>query len=195
MIQRLWVQTSQCVRYTTSLTNPIYKCHCKCQVQSWLYESFHHSHSQIFLSSVGWALEWWSRGCGFKPHRGQFLTKFNLFCVTWDLSDNLTEMRIMKNWVFTNHHFNALPTELGRNLLGRRFRKWVLFVSCNTSDVGLCTFLESIEHDWKWLDSQVVSLCSIKTILRMQRESTSWKYNIVPVENLQAANRYCINCA
>ena len=27
---------------------------------------------------------------------GQFLTKFILFCVTLDLSDNLTEMRIVK---------------------------------------------------------------------------------------------------
>ena len=28
---------------------------------------------------------------------GQFLTKFILFCVTLDLSDNLTEMRVVKN--------------------------------------------------------------------------------------------------
>ena len=28
---------------------------------------------------------------------GQFLTKFILFCVTLDLSDNLTETRIVKN--------------------------------------------------------------------------------------------------
>ena len=33
---------------------------------------------------------------------------------------------------------NALPTELGRNLLGRRFLKRALFVSCTTSHVGLC---------------------------------------------------------
>ena len=32
-----------------------------------------------------------------KPHQGQFLMKFILFCVTSDLSDNLTEMRIVKN--------------------------------------------------------------------------------------------------
>ena len=31
-------------------------------------------------------------GHGFKPHWGQFLTKFILCCVTSDLSDNLTEM-------------------------------------------------------------------------------------------------------
>ena len=43
---------------------------------------------------------------------------------------------------------NALPTELGRNLLGRRFLKRALFVSCTTSHVGLCSFLESIEHDF-----------------------------------------------
>ena len=43
---------------------------------------------------------------------------------------------------------NALPTELGRNLLGSRFLKWALFVSCTTSHVGLCSFLESIEHDF-----------------------------------------------
>ena len=43
---------------------------------------------------------------------------------------------------------NALPTELGRNQLGRRFLKWALFVSCTTSHVGLCLFLESIEYDF-----------------------------------------------
>ena len=43
---------------------------------------------------------------------------------------------------------NALPTELGRNLLGRIFLKWALFVSGTTSHVGLCSFLESIEHDF-----------------------------------------------
>ena len=47
-----------------------------------------------------------------------------------------------------DHHSNALPAELGRNLLGRRFLKWALFVSCITSHVGLCSFLESIEHDF-----------------------------------------------
>ena len=30
---------------------------------------------------------------GSNPTGGQFLTKFILFCVTLDLSDNLTEMR------------------------------------------------------------------------------------------------------
>ena len=43
-------------------------------------------------SSLGRALEWWSEGHGFKPHWWQFLMKFILFCVTLDLSDNLTEM-------------------------------------------------------------------------------------------------------
>ena len=47
-----------------------------------------------------------------------------------------------------DHHSNALPSELSRNLLGRRFLKWALFVSCTTSHVGLCLFLESIEHDF-----------------------------------------------
>ena len=47
-------------------------------------------------------------------------------------------------------HSNALPTELGRNLLSRRFLKWALFVSCITSHVGLWLFLESTEHDFKW---------------------------------------------
>ena len=36
-----------------------------------------------------------------------------------------------------DHHSNALPTELGRNLLGIRFLKWAMFVSCTTSHVGL----------------------------------------------------------
>ena len=47
--------------------------------------SFSDSHPQ--------ACGWWSGGCEFKPHWGQFLTKFILCCVTLDLSDNLTEMR------------------------------------------------------------------------------------------------------
>ena len=44
-----------------------------------------------------WALHHWSTGCAFKPHWGQFLMKFILFYVTLDLSDNLTEMCIVKN--------------------------------------------------------------------------------------------------
>ena len=64
-----------------------------------------------------------------------------------------------------DHHSNALPTELGRNLLARRFLKWALFVSCTTSHVGLCSFLESIEHDFiKALmihtDNQIVAYLS-----------------------------------
>ena len=59
-----------------------------------------------------------------------------------------------------DHHSNALPTERGRNPLSRRFLKWALFVSCTTSHVGLCSFLESIEHDFKALmihtDNQIV---------------------------------------
>ena len=43
---------------------------------------------------------------------------------------------------------NVLPNELSRNLLGRRSLKWALFVSCTTSHVGLCSFLELIEHDF-----------------------------------------------
>ena len=49
--------------------------------------------SNRFLpSTVSRALDWWPRGCEFKPHWGQFLTKFILCCVSSDLSDNLTEM-------------------------------------------------------------------------------------------------------
>ena len=43
-----------------------------------------------------------------------------------------------------DHHSNALPTELDRNLLGR----CALYVLCTTSHVGLCSFLESIENDF-----------------------------------------------
>ena len=53
-----------------------------------------------------------------------------------------------------DHQDNALPTELGRNLLGRWLLKWDLFVSCTTSQVGLCSFLESIEHDLKVMKIQ-----------------------------------------
>ena len=47
-----------------------------------------------------------------------------------------------------DHQSNALPSKLDRNLLGMRFLKWALFVSCTTSHVGLCSFLESIEYDF-----------------------------------------------
>ena len=51
--------------------------------------------SNRFLASpVSRAWDWWSGGCGFKPRWGQFLTKFILCCVTLDLSDNLTEIRL-----------------------------------------------------------------------------------------------------
>ena len=57
--------------------------------RAWLYKG--HEDPGSRMSSVGRALEWWSGGCEFKPHWGQFLTKFILFCVTLDLSDYLTE--------------------------------------------------------------------------------------------------------
>ena len=41
-------------------------------------------------------------GCEFKPYWGQFLTKFILFCVTSDLSDNLTEICIIKKLDYLN---------------------------------------------------------------------------------------------
>ena len=55
--------------------------------------------TECWLSSVGKALAWRSGGPGFQPHWGQFLTKFILpsFCVTLNLSDNLTETPIVKN--------------------------------------------------------------------------------------------------
>ena len=37
--------------------------------------------NRFLPSSVGRALEWRSRGCGFQPHWMKFLTKFILFCV------------------------------------------------------------------------------------------------------------------
>ena len=53
--------------------------------------------NRFLPSSVGKALAWRSGGPGFNPHWGQFLTKFFLFCVTLNLSDNLTETPIVKN--------------------------------------------------------------------------------------------------
>ena len=49
--------------------------------------------TECWLHSVGRALAWSSRGHRFNPNWGQFLTKYFL----QDLSDNLTEMRIVKN--------------------------------------------------------------------------------------------------
>ena len=51
-------------------------------------------------------------------------------CPQWGLNSQLPD-----------HDSNALPTELGRNLLDWRFLKWAFFVSCTTSIVGLCSFL------------------------------------------------------
>ena len=53
--------------------------------------------NRFLPSSVVRALESWSGGCEFKPHWGQFLMKLILFCVTLDLSDNLTETPNVKN--------------------------------------------------------------------------------------------------
>ena len=50
--------------------------------------------NRFLASSVRRAWDWWSGGCEFKPHWGQFLMKFILLCVTLDLPDNLTEMRL-----------------------------------------------------------------------------------------------------
>ena len=48
-------------------------------------------------------------------------------CPQWELKPGPSDLQA-----------NALQTQLGRNLLGRRFLKWALFVSCTTSHVGLC---------------------------------------------------------
>ena len=68
-------------------------------------------------SSVGRTSEWWSGGYGFKPCWGQFLIKFILFCV--DLSDNLTEMPIVKNP-------NESVTSLGIEALSYE-KSWIRF--------------------------------------------------------------------
>ena len=47
----------------------------------------------------------------------------------------------------SDHYSNVLPTELGRNLLGRRFLKWAFFVSCTTSHVELL-FFSRINRAW-----------------------------------------------
>ena len=54
---------------------------------------------------------------------------------------------------------NVLPTELGRNLLGRKFLKWALFhAPLHMLDLGL--FLESIEHDFiKPWRSRLATIC------------------------------------
>ena len=88
----------------------------------------------------------------YRPHTlvNQVFHDKEIWCISVRLSD---------------HYSNALPTKLGRNLLGSRFLKWSLFVSCTTSHYALYSFLESIEHDFlKALmihrDNQVV-ICSI----------------------------------
>ena len=50
-----------------------------------------------------------------------------------------------------DHQSHALLTELGRNLLGMSEVNFLLF-HAPPSHVGLCLFLESIEHDYKGLD-------------------------------------------
>ena len=60
--------------------------------------------NRLLPNIVSRALDWWSRGCEFKPQWWQFLKKIILCCVTSDLSDNLTEMRqtglSWKTWVY-----------------------------------------------------------------------------------------------
>ena len=86
--------------------------------------------------------------------------EFSTIGVFVRLSDRSLQREEKKNFVKNCHQWglklgpldlqaNVLPTELGRNLLGWRFLKWALFVSCTTSHIGLCLFLESIEHDFK----------------------------------------------
>ena len=68
---------------------------------AWLYKGLNDSQTQpnSDLARGDRALDWWFRGCEFKPQWGQFLTKFILCCVTSDLSDNLTEIRqISLSW-------------------------------------------------------------------------------------------------
>ena len=49
--------------------------------------------------------------------RGNFLTKFILCCVTLDLSDNLTEMGIVKNSIATMNLFDLLEITKSINAL------------------------------------------------------------------------------
>ena len=53
--------------------------------------------NRFLPSSVGRALGWWLGGHGFRPHREQFLTIFFCTSLHGDLSDNLTQTRIVKN--------------------------------------------------------------------------------------------------
>ena len=66
---------------------------------AWNKASFRNLLPNRFLpNSVGIPLELWSGGHGFKPHWGQFLMKFILFCLTLDLSDyNASDFLIVKN--------------------------------------------------------------------------------------------------
>ena len=65
-------------------------------------------------STVSRALEWWSRGPGFKPNWGQFLTIFFCSSPYEALLDNLTERDIVKNPMDFNNtsvtHPTLLPT-------------------------------------------------------------------------------------
>ena len=87
----------------------------KSDMNSWVF------HDRRF-SQIIWQI--------FKQGRAK---KFRQNCPQWGLKRGPPDLQA-----------NALPTELGRNLLGRRILKWALFVSCTTSHVGLCSFLESI---------------------------------------------------
>ena len=87
-------------------------------------------------------------------HREEQKKKFIKNCPQWGLKPGPADLQA-----------NALPTELGRNLLGRRFLKWALFVSHTTSHVGLCPFLESIEHDFiKAMKIQQVTECWLSSV-------------------------------
>ena len=127
----------------------------------------------LIIKQWKWQLTYCRRLVACCHWSGEENHKENLYCKCWNhtaiefftigvfvrLSDRSLHREEQKNFVkncpqwgwkpgLQDLQANALPTELGRNLLGRRFLKWALFVSCTTSHVGLCSFLESIEHDF-----------------------------------------------
>ena len=87
--------------------------------------------NRFLPSSVGKALVWRSGGPGFKPHWGKILMKFILFCVTLDLSDNLTETCIVKN---SNVYIQYLGCRYGKNVLTFVFIRWSIRVYFYLSD-------------------------------------------------------------
>ena len=99
-------------------------------------------------STVSRALEWWSRGHGFYLNWEEFLMNFFCSSLCRDLSDNLIEMRIVKNPVETSKWsqfpWRSVTLLTPRRLHHQRNENWELHTN---SWIGLSFSWKAILSD------------------------------------------------